>query len=392
MNYDVAVIGCGAVGASCAHQLSQRGLSVVVLEQAEAPATGSSGRSAAGVRVQFAHETNVAMSKLSLSAFAEFEELHGEDIGYRPIGYLLLVPESGWPDHLEAVKMQRRLGVPVEVLAPNEIAQHTPLQTDGLGGATFGPIDGVVDPHWLTHAWVKLARSNGCSFEFEQPVRSIERDSSTWSISTDTLTVNAPHIVNAAGAWSGRVAGLAGLALPVEPMRNMIMLSSSLEPQTPQQRRFPMTIDVGSGFYLRSEGDKLLFGLTNENEPHGFTAGMNWPWLETILGAGTNRFPWLKNVGVDYRGSWWGYYEMTPDHNPIIGLHPDACHPAGPVWIDASGFSGHGIMHTPATGLLVAELATTGKTSTIDIAAFAHSRFEQTEAKKSQTQGERNAY
>ena len=364
--FDVAVIGCGAIGSSCAFQLAEKGLSVVVLEKAEAPAMGSTGKSAAGVRVQFSTRSNILLSKHSLETYREFPERYGRDIGYRPNGYLLLVPHELWTRHLQAVALQRELEVPVEVLAPSEIESKVPLETEGLAGATFGPIDGVVDPHWVTQAWVAMGRQKGVEYRFERTVSSIERRAS-WRLQAGLESYEVDTIVNAAGAWAGEVAALARLDLPVRPMRNMIMLSDAID----DPRTYPMTIDVGSGFYLRSEGRKLLFGLTNEDEPLGFTPGMNWPWLENILRAGTRRFPWLHDVGIDHRGSWWGYYEVTPDHNPIIGRRTDADN-----WIDVSGFSGHGIMHSPATGLLVAEVVAEGGARTLSIEAYRHDRFE----------------
>jgi sarcosine oxidase subunit beta len=122
--------------------------------------------------------------------------------------------------------------------------------------------------------------------------------------------------------------------------------------------------------YLRSEGDRILFGRDDPTQPFGWSEGMEWDWLEQVLLTGVERFPWWEELGVDRRGSWWGYYGVTPDHNPIIAPHPDAH-----GWIDACGFSGHGVMHAPAAGLAVAEWVTDGRAGTFDLTPFAHSRF-----------------
>ncbi len=136
------------------------------------------------------------------------------------------------------------------------------------------------------------------------------------------------------------------------------------------ERVYPLTIDLASGVYLRSEGDRVLFGLDNLEQAFGFTEGIDEEWLEHVLLTGAQRFPWWEEMGVDLRASWWGYYGVSPDNSPIIGFHPDAR-----AWIDACGFSGHGIMHAPATGVAVAELVADGSTTTVDVAHFGYDRF-----------------
>jgi sarcosine oxidase subunit beta len=172
--------------------------------------------------------------------------------------------------------------------------------------------------------------------------------------------------VNVAGAWSGDVAALAGLDVPVGPKRIQIFLSGPVS----DDRTYPLTIDLDTGVYLRSEGDRVLFGLDNLKQDFGFTEGLDPAWLEHVLMTGVGRFPWWEEMGVDMRASWWGYYGVSPDNSPIIGIHPDA-----EGWIDACGYSGHGIMHAPATGVAVAELIADGASRTIDLDAFGHRRF-----------------
>lgn len=364
--YDVIVVGCGIVGASCAWHLARAGQRVLVLEREPGPAMGSTGRSAAGVRVQFTTEANVRLSMHSLPVWREFRDRHGVDVGYRPIGYLLLVPEARWETHLESVALQRRLGAPVEILEPRDALRFVPFATEGLGGATRGPWDGIIDPHLATGAWVEMAREAGVEFRFRSDVRGIDRRGDAWWAEGDGFRCGAPLLVNAAGAWAGRVGELAGLQVPVVPKRVQIFLSAPVR----DRRTYPLTIDTGSGVYLRSEGDRVLFGLDDDGQPPGFSEGMSWEWLEHVLVTGARRFPWWEDLGVDRRGSWWGYYEVTPDHSPVIGFHPGAS-----GWIDACGFSGHGVMHAPATGTAVAELATLGASRTVPLEAFSHRRF-----------------
>jgi sarcosine oxidase subunit beta len=365
---DVVVVGAGIVGASCAWHLAERGLSVVVLEREAAPAMGSTGRSAAGVRVQFTTPPNIALSMYSVPVYREFERRHGHDVGYRAIGYLLLVPHERWPAHLESVALQRSLGAPVEVLEPEEALRYVDFETNGLAGATYGPWDGVIDPHMATQAWVSMGRQAGVRYRLGGAVAGVERRSSGWSLRAGADTFECAHVVNAAGAWSAEVAALAGLHVPVGPKRIQIFLSAPIT----DPRTYPLTIDLGTGVYLRSEGDRVLFGLDNLGQPFGFTEGVEPEWLEHVLLTGVGRFPWWEELGVDLKGSWWGYYAVTPDNSPIIGSNP-----GDPAWTDACGFSGHGIMHAPATGMAVSELIADGEVRTVDLRAFGHDRFGQ---------------
>jgi sarcosine oxidase subunit beta len=364
---DVVVIGSGINGASCAFQLASRGLDVAVLERDIAPAMGSTGKSAAGVRVQFTTEANIRLSLYSLPIFREFEARYGRDIGYRAIGYLLLVPEERWAQHTESVALQKRLGAPVEVLDPDEAQRYVSFELSGLAGATFGPWDGVIDPHMACLAWVDMARELGATFRMRTPVTAIRREGDGWRVTSGNDSWSCGHVVNVAGAWSGHVGKLAGLDVPVGPKRIQIFLSAPhADPRT-----YPLTIDLATGVYLRSEGNRVLFGLDNLHQPFGFTEGIDEEWLEHVLLTGVTRYPWWEEMGVDLHGSWWGYYGVSPDNSPLIGFHPDADH-----WIDACGFSGHGIMHSPACGVAVAELVADGRTSTVNVDHFGHDRFD----------------
>ncbi len=363
---DVVVVGAGIVGACSAWRLAQRGLDVVVLEKEDAPALGSTGRSAAGVRVQFTTAANIGLSMYSLPFYRTFREVHGREIGYNPIGYLLLVPPARWERHLQAVALQRALGAPVDVVEVADALDFVPFAPEGLAGATYGPWDGVLDPHMATLALVDMGRTLGVDFQLGASVRSASYLGSTWHVETTRGTYEAPRVVNAAGAWSGHVAELAGLDLPIGPKRIQIFLSAPVV----DERTFPLTIDVGTGVYLRTEGDRVLFGLDDLEQPFGFTEGIEDTWLEHVLVTGVERFPWWSELGVDRKRSWWGYYAVSPDNSPVIGEHP-----ASEGWIDACGFSGHGISHAPATGLAVSELVADGHSHTLDVSAFRHDRF-----------------
>lgn len=365
---DVLIIGAGINGAACAFHCAERGLDVVVLDRESAPAMGSTGKSAAGVRVQFTTAANIKLSLYSLPIYRSFSERYGHEIGYQDIGYLLLVPEDRWEAHARSVELQQSLGAPVEVLTPDDAQSLVPFSTEGLAATTYGPWDGVIDPHMACLAWLTMAKEIGVRVQVNEAVTAIERQGSAWSVRTTQGVWSCGTIVNAAGAWSGRVGQLAGLEVPVGPKRIQIFLSAPID----DDRVYPLTIDLSTGVYLRSEGDRVLFGLDNLTQPFGFTEGVDAEWLEHVLLTGVGRYPWWEEMGIDVAGSWWGYYGVSPDNSPIIGRHPDAH-----GWIDACGFSGHGIMHAPATGIAVAETIADGRPSTVDVDHFRHDRFGQ---------------
>ncbi len=365
---DVVVIGSGINGASSAWHLAERGLTVTVLEQDAGAAMGSTGKSAAGVRVQFTTAPNILLSLYSLPIYRSFEERYGRDIGYRDIGYLLLVPEARWDTHLESVRLQHELGAPVEVLDPDEAQQYIPFSTEGLAGATYGPWDGIIDPHMACLAWVEMAKELGVSFRMNTRVKGLRPEGEGWLVEAGDDRFSCKWIVNAAGAWSGTIGALAGLSVPVGPKRIQIFLSSPIT----DKRTYPLTIDLSTGVYVRSELDRVIFGLDNLSQEFGFTEGVDQDWLEHVLLTGVDRYSWWEDMGVDLSGSWWGYYGVSPDNSPIIGPHPDTR-----GWIDACGFSGHGIMHAPAAGVAVAEMIADGDTTTVDVDHFRHTRFAQ---------------
>lgn len=364
----VVVIGGGIVGAAAAFRLAEAGHRVSLLEAENEPAIASSGRSAAGVRVQFSMAENARMSWFGIQEYKSFNARYGLPSGYHPQGYLFLVPEDGWEAHQASVTVQTELGLPVEVLTPKEAQRHVPFYMEGVHACTYGPEDGVVDPKAITRGYLTLAEQHGATVAFNSPVKGVTRIDGIWRVTAGGTAWEADVVVNAAGAASGRVAALAGLKLPVEPSHRSVFVTESL----PVSHAYPLTVDVATGTYLRSDGDRLLVGRSNVHEPPGFKPipGVNWGWLEDTMVPAAKRFPFTAGLQIDRKRSWWGYYALTPDDNAIVGFHP-----AAEGWLDATGFSGHGIQHAPATGLAVAELVNTGTCATFNLAPYSHTRF-----------------
>ncbi|GAC1423466.1 MAG: FAD-dependent oxidoreductase [Ktedonobacteraceae bacterium] len=341
---------------------------MTVLEAQAAPAMGSTGRSAAGVRVQYTEEVNIRLSWESIQEYQYFQELYGEDAGYRPIGYLFLVPPERWGEHLASTRLQEQLGVPVNVLSTEAAQKLVAFDITGIAGVTYGSADGIVDPHRVTFTYLRLAKERGATLYVNAPLISARRTGNVWQVETPKGIFEAEYLINAAGAWAGDIAKRAGLTtpIPVQPMRRMIYMTTS----TPWQHVYPLTIDLTSGFYLRSEGERILFGRSNPDEPPGFSEGMDWNWFEPTISVGLERFPWLGETKLDNNACWWGYYEVTPDHNPILGRMPTIEN-----WINVVGFSGHGVQQAPAVGRLIAEEVVLGKAQSINIDPLRITRF-----------------
>lgn len=365
--YDVVVVGAGVIGASSAFHLSRRGMRVLVVEARSGPAEGSTGLSFASVRGQWAEPLNIQLAWSGIQAYRDFERRYGIDVGYRATGYLFLVPEEHWEAQVRAVELQRSYGVPVELLSLPEAQQITTFEAAGLAGATWGTADGQVDPHAVTRGYLELARAAGAQVRFKSSVQRLTSDHGDgWEIVAGGRTVRARYLVNAAGGWAGEVAAQAGLRVPVTHSRRNVYASAS----GALERTVPMTVDLATGVYLRSEGDRLLFGAVRPDEIDGYNLSVDWGWMESVLETAIPRFPWLAEMPLDRAAAWAGTYENSPDHCGIVGPMPEAS-----TWINACGFSGHGLMQAPAVGSLVAEQIGDGAITSVDASPLAIERF-----------------
>lgn len=379
----VAIVGGGIVGASCAYYLSERGAHVTVLERAPAPASGSTAKSAAGLRHQFSHPENVRMSLYSAKVFERFESMTGASAGYRKVGYLFLIPEALAEPWAEQREMQTSLGARVQGLGLEATAARFPyLNLEGLAGSSFGPDDGVVDPHAVSLGFLAAARSRGARVHLDTEVLTLSRTSEIWRLETSKGTFNADVVVNAAGAFGGELGKRAGLDVPVLPYRRTVYATA---PVPEFAHPTPLIIDLGTGVYLRSEGERFIFGLSNEQESPGVNEAVDWAWLEHTLALALPRFPFLEAVGLDRKACWAGLYEITPDHLPILGRMPGA-----DGFYNACGFSGHGVQHAPASGLILCEEILDGAAHSFDITDFRIERFSTQQASEKRTRAEAN--
>jgi sarcosine oxidase, subunit beta len=369
---DVVIIGSGIVGSSVAYHLAASGCrDVLVLEREAHQGQGSTGKSMGGVRAQFSTPVNIAMSRYSINFFAQFDEVVGHPADYRPHGYLFLATNERHLAYLKANHArQQALGVTnVEFVTRAEVVQIVPqLRADDVVGGTFCPTDGFVDPHSVMMGFMLRARELGARLWLETSVTGIDvAGGQVTGVQTTRGRISTRHVVNAAGAWAAAVARMAGATLPVEPLRRQLVPT---EPFAQLPERFPMVIDMTTGFHFRREGLRILLAWNDPEETPGFKTEFDTSFVEKILTHAAARVPCLAEAQVNPRRAWAGLYEMTPDHHAIIGAAPDV---RGLYF--ANGFSGHGVMHAPATGRVVSELILEGQARTLDITPLSAERF-----------------
>jgi len=371
---DVVIIGSGIVGSSVAYHLAQQGCTnVLVLEREAHQGKGSTGKSMGGVRAQFSTPVNIQMSKYSIDFFSKFDEVVGHPADYRAHGYLFCATNEKHLNYLKANReRQNAFGVTnVEWVTPEDIVKIVPqLRVDDILGGTFCPTDGFVDPHSVMMGFMLNAREKGVRLWLDTRVTGIEvEDGRVTSVVTSRGPVSTRIVVNAAGAWAAQIANMAGAELPVEPLRRQLVPT---EPFDELPKRFPMVIDMSTGFHFRREGKGILLAWNDPKETPGFKTDFDETFVEKILTHAASRVPVLAEAEVNPRRAWAGLYEMTPDHHAIIGQSPNV---QGLYFVN--GFSGHGVMHSPASGQITADLILQGHSDLVDAKQLGVERFKE---------------
>jgi sarcosine oxidase, subunit beta len=343
--HEVVIVGGGAMGASVAWHLRELGIADVLLLERESLAAGSTSRSAGGIRTQFSDELNV---RIALRSLAEFERMDGIEL--RRYGYLFLLDrEADVARFRHALELQHGLGVPSRELTVEEALRLVPaLDPEGLLAATFCDLDGYASPESVVQ-W--YARGLDVRQRCEVTGIRVERGRVA-GVETTKGDVACGAIVCCAGAWSREVAALAGVELPVAGEQRFMWFCPE-DGDLPE--RLPLTIDFTTSFYFHREGPGLVFGGKERA-------------LEEVAEHAARRLPMLLDLPV--QSSWWGYYEMSPDHNALVGRATEI-----DGFFYATGFSGHGFQQAPAVGEHVAELVA-GREPTLDLSAFDAARFE----------------
>jgi sarcosine oxidase subunit beta len=365
---DAVVIGAGIMGCAIAHALAERGMTNVIVLERDQIGRGATADAAGGIRQQFSTETNVRLATYSVRVWEQFEERFDQDINLHQQGYLFLLTNPDEEPVFRAnLELQQRLGVPSRWVTPDEICELNPhVVLEDVYGGTFCPEDGWVDTYSATVGYARAARRLGVEFYEETPATGIRVEGGRVT-GVDTADGNfaTPLAVICAGPQTRLVGRMAGAEIPVDPYRRMSFIT---EPFPAMLSSLPMTIDYASGLYFHPESGGFLFGMADRDEPSSVNKAVDDAWMVRTVEALIERAPAFEDANV-MRG-WAGFYEITPDDNPVLGFVGE---PEGLAV--AAGFSGHGFMQGPAIGACMAELILDGAATTVDISPFRPSRF-----------------
>jgi sarcosine oxidase subunit beta len=370
----VVIVGAGVMGASVAYHLVSRGWrDVLLVDRSSGPGQGSTGVATGGFRAQYGTAVNVRLSLLARAKLLGFRDETGVDPGYLPAGYLWLAEtETELAALRQGLEVQHRAGLPeAKEISSDDIARISPaVAGDGVIGGTFCPTDGFIAPLEILKGYLAAALRAGARVEWDTAVTGVRRGPGDGIIALETSRgrIAAEAVVNAAGAWAGRLAEYAGVDLPVTPLRRQIAVTVPFDGLPPTT---PMTIFAGNGFHFRvRDGRVLLLWPSPGNPENPFDVGVEWEWVDAVADLARRRVPLLRDVAIDFSRCRAGLYEMSPDKHAILGAAPGC-----PNLFLINGSSGHGVMHAPALGQLLAEIMSDGQASSLEVGPLAPGRF-----------------
>lgn len=366
---EVVIVGGGIIGLSIAFHLAERGRTDIVILERDGVASGATSQATGGIRQQFTTEPEIRLSVESVRFYERFAERVGQLLDFRQVGYLFLLstPDQYNSFH-QAVALQNSLAVPSELVSPREIKQlHPMIDTTGIVGGSFCPTDGVAAPADAAYGLAHRCRELGVRICEGVEVTSVEQTTErVTGVQTSAGSIACDEVINAAGPWAAQLAATTGVKIPVTAHPRQVFRLQRL-PELLSD--FPFTIDLKSGTYVHQEQSATLLGGGDRDAPSGGEPVVNWDRFETTALAASR---WLPAVAeAEVHSGWCGLREMTPDDHPILGPVPGL----EGMWL-AAGFSGHGFMHAPAAGRILAEWITTGRAADFDPAPFALDRFE----------------
>jgi sarcosine oxidase subunit beta len=367
----VVIIGGGVIGLSTAYHLAHAGVTDVVLIEKSEFGSGSTCKAAGGVRAQFSEAVNIELGARSLKTFETFKATFDQEIDLHQVGYLFLLEK---PEHVEAfernVALQNEMGVPSRLIDVAEAKALSPLiSTEGLLAAAYSPTDGHCTPESVVNGYAAAARRAGARLVRNCAVTAIDSSGGTLTqVVTEKGAITTDAVICTAGAWSKDLGAMVGVDLPVEPLRRQILTT---EPMPGLDPHTPFTIDFSTSFYFHGEGQGLLLGMSDPYESPGFKLTVSDEWLAGLGEAIGRRVPDISEVGLC--AGWAGLYEMTPDHNALIGEAEGVSR-----FLYATGFSGHGFLMGPAVGEVVRDLYL-GRTPVVDVSSLTASRFDRSD-------------
>jgi glycine/D-amino acid oxidase-like deaminating enzyme len=363
----IVIVGGGVIGTSAAFHLAEAGVDVVLIERAQL-GSGSTSKAAGGVRTQFSDLLNIEIAKRSMDAFRDFGRRPGWDIELKQVGYLfVLTSESDVEEFEQSVVLQNECGVDSRILTAAEALRLCPLlKGDDILAAAFSPGDGHATPEGVVQGYAFAARSLGAHIRTGCEVTAIEVSGGQINeVVTDEGRIRTGVVICAAGPWSRHCGAMVGVELPVTPLRRQILFTEAIDGLPPD---LPMTIDFSSSFYFHREGPGLLMGMSDPDERPGFSVETTDEWIPGLMDVVRRRAPRIADVGI--RGGWAGLYEMTPDHNAIIGEAAGVSR-----FLYATGFSGHGFLQGPAVGEILRDMVLRRPTF-VDISPLSVERFD----------------
>ncbi|MBX3289425.1 MAG: FAD-binding oxidoreductase [Acidobacteria bacterium] len=386
---ETVIIGGGVVGASVAYHLTERGAKdVLILEREAVQGRGSTGAATGGVRSQFETEINIKLSLYSLDFFNNWEY----DCEYDPAGYLFFAATDAQLEYLkQSSARQRELGVrDVEIIDADDIKRIVPfLNCDDIAGGSFGKHDGFINPLAVMNGFTDAALRNGAEIQFEtQAVAINTKKEKIVSVETNKGVIECENVVLCTGAWAKQLAATVDIDLPVSPQRRQIVWARAAEPLP---TGLPMVIDIGTGFHFRpakdwnsgipartnarhssfsnNENYEIIFAFPDPDEPSSTNTAFDDSFIDKVYQRAKLRAPYLYETELVREKCRAGLYENSPDHHAILG----GCDVKGLYF--ANGFSGHGVMHSPATGRALSEIILDGKASFLDVSCLSIERF-----------------
>lgn len=372
----VLIVGAGIIGNVIAYYLARQGFTdVLVVEREPVPCTGATPHSAGGIRAQFSTKANIELCKLSIEEYEKFADEVSPRFHFHQVGYLLIyVTPEEWAAAQENVALQRSLGLDVQLWTPQQVADYVPgIRYDDLAGGTFHARDGLAEPYEITMGYYERAKEMGIHYSFGEEVMEVVTDPASGKVTkvrTSQRELACGLLIDCCGPWSAQLAERAGLEVPAAPYRRQLLMTQPFAAIHPQ---FPMLVDLHSGGYLRPETGGAMLGWADPAEPPGFNTQFDWDWAAQCMEIVAGRFPPV--LEAEFLRGWAHMYLITPDHHPILGRHPHAEN-----FLMAFGYSGHGVMSAPATGIALSELILEGASRSLDIHPFRLTRFAEGEA------------
>ncbi len=363
----VVVVGGGIVGLCTAWHLVQRGCAdVVVCERATAGA-GSTGRASGGIRQQFARETEIRMARESVAFWERFEAVFGASMNFRQVGYLyLLTTPALVADAERNVALQVACGVPSRMLDPVGIGALVPeVNLEGVLAGSCCPTDGRAHPLAAVAGLARALRRRGVEIRENSAVTAVTVvNGRVTGVTAGGETLGADWVVNAGGPNAASVGRMAGVDLPVRPVRMHQFVTAPVTGLTPGR---PVLVEPATTLFAAEEGEGMLLGM-RQPDATGEHVDVDWEFLPDVLRVAAHRIPRLEGVRVET--AWAGLVEMSPDHVGIIGSVPEV-----QGFLCANGLSGHGFMLAPAVGRIAAGLVLDGDVPGIDLATLSPLRF-----------------